>query len=141
MIRPAFNRPVLFVTLLSEQAKDISITHAVYSSIMTDEFTLRTPDALLNGLATELLITNCCPDIQNVKLLPICDIQYILASIRIASNGPELTVDLKCPKCLAVDPYSLDLQGNLPQLSAKIWYNSFVVEDFVLTFCPPSLEE
>lgn len=141
MTKPVFNRPVLYVSLLSEQAMKVNANHPVYSSTAIDEFTIRTPDALMNGTATELFIRNCCPDLINASKIQMCDVQYLLASIKVASQGPELEIILKCPECQELDPYTIDLQRVLPTLSAKKWFSTLNLDGFEFTFRSPTYEE
>jgi hypothetical protein len=141
MNKPVFNRPVLYVSLLSEQAMNVTANHQIFSSTAIDEFTIRTPDALMNGSATELYIKNCCPDMVNPGKLQVCDMQYLLASIKVASQGPEMEIVLKCPKCQELDPYDINLQQILPTLTAKKWFSTLNVDGFLFSFRSPTYEE
>jgi len=141
MAKPVFNRPVLYISLPSEQAMNVNAKHPVYSSTAIDEFTIRTPDALMNGSATELYIKNCCPDLINPSKIPACDLQYLLASIKVATQGPDLELILKCPKCQELDPYDINLQQVLPRLSAKKWFTPLNIDDFEFSFRSPTYEE
>ena len=136
-----FNRPVLYVSLLSEQASGITRNHSVYASTAIDEFTLRTPDALMNGIAMELYLKNCCPNLDNPNSILLCDLQHLLASIKIASQGPELEVLLRCPNCNTIDPYIINLQQVLPSLSANKWFSSITIDDFHFSFRSPTYKE
>jgi hypothetical protein len=121
--KPSFNRPKIYINLLSDFNKGITEQRAVYSMVIEDEFTLRTPDALLSGKATEQIIQNCCPEIQNPEDLLICDIQHLLANIKIASTGSSLDLLITCPKCSCQDPYELNLSNNINSLTAKKWFS------------------
>ena len=55
---PPFRKPSLYITLPSDRMRGFSGVHPVYSMVTTDDFIIRTPDALLNGLATEKIIEN-----------------------------------------------------------------------------------
>ena len=141
MNKPLFNRPVLYTLLLSDLARGKNDTHAVYSTIVADEYTLRTPDALMSGTATELLIKSCCPDISEPQDLKICDIQHLLATTKIASQGPSLEVLLPCPLCKSNDPYEIDLQQNISFLSARKWFEPLFIDRLSITFNPPTYRE
>jgi hypothetical protein len=141
MERPSFNRPILYTSLLSELAQGIDGNHIVYASVVADEFTIRTPDALMNGQATCSLIKSCCPDIAEPNNLLLCDIQHLLASIKIATQGSELEIVLKCPKCSAFDPYEIDLQNVVPFLSASKWFTPLTLDNLKIYFLPPTYEE
>lgn len=141
MNKPFFNRPVLYTPLLSDQSQGTTNTHAVYSTTVADEFTLRTPDALMNGEAVELIIQSCCPDIIDPQNLKICDIQHLLATTKIASQGPSLEVLLPCPLCKSNDPYDINLQQNISFLSAKKWFEPLIIDNLHITFKPPTYRE
>lgn len=64
-----------------------------------DNLLNKNPDALLNGDAVENAIKSCVPEIQNIKELPMNDIDAILVAIRYASAGDKLSYTIKCPKC------------------------------------------
>lgn len=140
MTKLSFNRPVLYTSLLSEQAVGIDGNHPVYASVASDEFTIRTPDALMNGMATESLIQSCCPSL-NVTDLLLCDIQHLLAIIKIATQGNLLEILLKCPKCHESDPYEINLQQVVPFLTAKKWFETLCIDDLFITFRSPTYEE
>ena len=136
-----FNRPAIYTALLSEQVMGINSNHAVYSSVVSDEYTIRTPDALMSGLATQMLIQSCCPTLLNPSKILLCDIQHLLAIIKIATQGPNLEVLLKCPKCGEHDPYEINLQHNITTLSAKMWFHSLNIENLFINFRSPTYEE
>jgi hypothetical protein len=137
----SFNRPAIYTSLLSEQARGIDGKHAVYSNTVLDEFTVRTPDALMNGTATQQLIQNCCPDITTPGALLSCDIQHLLASIKIATQGPDLEFNLKCTKCGANDPYEANLQLSVPYLSARKWFSPLKIDNITIYFEPLTYEQ
>ena len=141
MNRAIFNRPILYVTLLSDLSSREEKTHAVYSTTMVDEFTLRTPDALMNGAATEEIIKNCVPSIANPQELLLCDLQHLLISIKLASQGAELTVEMRCPNCSEIDPYTINLQHLLPTLTARKWLNPFVIDNMAIVLNAPTYKE
>ena len=141
MNKPLFNRPILYTSLLSELVEGKNDTHAVYSTTVADEYTLRTPDALMSGTATESVIKSCCPDILEPKNLKICDIQHLLATTKIATQGPSLEVLLPCPICKSNDPYDIDLQQNISFLSARKWYEPLTIDKMIIILKPPSYRE
>ncbi len=138
-MKPAFRQPVLFLNLISDAIQGIDLTHAVYSMTIADEFTLRTPDALINGSATKLLIENCCPSLATGSIRQ-SDIQQILASIRIASTGNNLDMMVSCPHCKAQDSYELNLQPVISMLTAKTWFEPLKINNLLIYFSPPSYE-
>ena len=56
----------------------------------TDEITLNTPDALMNGVGVVDMIHSCCPNIKNAWEIPVTDLDIILIAIRIASYGEKM---------------------------------------------------
>ena len=123
-MRPPFNQPKLYTTLLSEPH---GTNYAVYSMVALDEITRRTPDALLTGEATKKIITHCCPDIIEPDNLLSCDIQHLLATIQIASTGPKIEFIVACPKCANKDTYEINLSLMINSLTAKLWNESFEI--------------
>jgi hypothetical protein len=75
----------------------------------TDEIKLKTPDALFNGEALYSLFKSCIPDIIDPREIPICDMDKLLLGIRVATSGPELTINTKCPSCNKGEEYQIDL--------------------------------
>ena len=81
----------------------------VYPMTAKDEITLRTPDALLNGQGVIDVIQSCCPNIADAWRMPSVDVDATLIAIRIASYGPEMEFESKCPHCNETDNYAIDL--------------------------------
>lgn len=140
-MKPTFNKPILYTSLLSEQFHNVDSKHPVYSMVVLDEFTLRTPDALMSGLATEQVIQNTCPSISNAGELYISDIQHLLATLKIASYGSKMDFRLRCPKCNADDPYELDLQTTVPYMTCKKWFGSLDLDGLSIQFHPPTYRQ
>lgn len=120
MSKPTSNRPRLYTTLLSDSIQGITEQVSVYSMIILDEITLRTPDALMSGATCEQIIQNCCPDIKLDNLL-LCDVQHLLANIKVASSGMNIDMYINCPKCNTSDPYEFDLSKTINLLSSSKW--------------------
>jgi len=113
--------PELFINLPSDVALNNHSPVSVYASTAQDEIIVRTPDSLMNGLAMEQMIQNCCPEFQ-YKTLLACDITTILGSIRIANGENTLDVYIECPHCKNSDSYEIPLRQMLVNINAKDWY-------------------
>jgi phage FluMu protein Com len=74
-----------------------------------DEIKLKTPDTLFNGEALFDLFRSTIPDIQKPEEIPVCDVDKLLLGIRVASQGKQLDVKSKCPKCEKTETYAVDL--------------------------------
>ena len=68
---------------------------AVYSMTARDEMTANTPDALYTGLASTEILKRCMPDLKNPHLMPMLDVQFCLASVRLASYGNKITFNIR----------------------------------------------
>jgi len=137
----SFNRPKLYTNLLSDSITGNTKQISVHSMVILDEFTLRTPDALLSGKATEEIIKNCCPEIIEPENLLICDIQQILANIKIATTGMKVELLITCPKCSFQDPYEINLSSYINSLSANKWFTPLIMNDLIIYFSPPTYKQ
>ena len=82
----------------------------VYSMTANDEIAIKTPDALYTGQAITKVIQSCVPDILDPWLVPMTDIDYILASIRLASYGQDIQLSSTCKECGNEDNYTMEIQ-------------------------------
>lgn len=82
----------------------------VYSMTANDEIAIKTPDALYTGQAITKVIQSCVPDILDPWVVPMTDIDYILASIRLASYGQDIQLSSTCEKCGNKDDYTMEIQ-------------------------------
>jgi len=89
----------------------------------TDEITLNTPDALMNGVGVVDMIHSCCPNIKNAWEIPVTDLDIILIGIRIASYGEKMEYSSTCPKCENNDEYEIDLRLFMDQKIDMNLYN------------------
>lgn len=74
-----------------------------------DEMLMKSPDALMSGLALEETIKSCCPSIKDPAQLPTPDVDVLLLAIRAATYGNNMTVDADCPKCETENEYEFDV--------------------------------
>jgi hypothetical protein len=89
----------------------------VYPMTAIDEITSKTPDALFNGQAVAGIIKSCIPGIKDPWKMPSVDIDASLIAIRAATNGTDLELESKCPKCEEESKYGVNLIGLLGQMS------------------------
>jgi hypothetical protein len=83
----------------------------VYGMTGMDEIMMKTPDALLNGESTVLLIESCCPSIKDAWQVNALDTDLLLTAIRIATFGNNLEIMHTCsnPECESENEYDVDL--------------------------------
>ena len=109
--------------------------------VVLDEITLRTPDALMSGIATEKLIENCCPEITSAAQLLTCDVPALLRQIKIATSGLKMDINFTCPKCSAKDNYEIDLEIAGRSISAKNWFTPLDLGALKVYFSPSTYRE
>lgn len=78
-----------------------------------DEMLLKSPDALMSGMAIEKVIKSCVPDVKDPQQLPTPDVDTLLLAIRTATYGPEMSVDSQCPECGTDNSYTFDVNAIL----------------------------
>lgn len=117
---------------------------SVTSMTVSDEILLRIPDSLLNGHTTVEIIQNCCPSIADAWQIPLCDLNVILAGIRIASDNDASEITLSCPKCKNFHSYVINLQNFLDTYQNK-WKETIelLINDSILiiNFTPPIFKQ
>lgn len=137
-----FRQPSVYIDLPSQgkfypqgsltQAKQIS----VLPMTALDEINLRTPDALYNGTSMVNLVRSCLPAIQDPWSIPMIDFDTILIAIKMASNGNEIDVDTKCPKCEEENSFTADLGRMLGTIQAPDYDQVFKIKDLDIYFRP-----
>lgn len=75
----------------------------------SDEMLLKSPDALMSGLAVEKLIESCVPGIKLPHLVTSPDLDVLLLAIRAASLGNQMPIEVACPKCEHAMAFDVDL--------------------------------
>lgn len=142
-----FRQPAVYLKLPSqgtfwkESAIDIPATGEipVYPMTVKDEITFKTPDALMNGEGVVTVIESCCPNIKNAWDVPLSDLDPILISIRIASYGPTMDFQTKCPHCNAENEHTVDLRVLLDNLKTPT-YPTVTINNLKFQFKPPKFE-
>lgn len=108
----------------------------VYPMTSIDEITVRTPDLLFNGEAVARVIKNCVPSVQDPWALTTVDINAILVSIKIASNGQRLEIGSNCPHCGNENTFDVDLPQLLDRLKLADYSKPLTVGKLEIYFKP-----
>ena len=135
-----FRQPSIYLKLPSggkywdDDAIDLPATGEIpiYPMTVKDEITLKTPDALMNGEGMASVIKSCCPNIKDPWGIPLCDLDPILISMRLASYGNEMEIRSSCPKCNETNENILELSALLDQYKMPE-YGSVTVNNGKLT--------
>lgn len=111
----------------------------VYPMTAIDEITIKTPDALFNGVAVVDLIKSCVPNIVDPWKLHSTDIDAVLLAIKAASGTQNLEVESKCPKCSEAATYEIDVMNiltsiNVPNYDDLLEYGELKVKFKPLTY-------
>lgn len=142
-----FRQPAIYLKLPSQgrfwpdDAIDMPPTGElpIYPMTVKDEITIKTPDALMNGLGVVDVVQSCCPNIKNAWKIPATDLDAILIAIRLASYGSEMDIDSTCPKCNETNSNVIDLRILLDNLRAPE-YNPIDIEELTFSFKPQAFE-
>lgn len=108
----------------------------VYSMTAGDEINVKTPDALYSGTAVVKLIQNCIPGIKDAWHVPVIDLDYILAAIRLASYGENVELSARCPHCAESSDYAIAIQSILDHMQSVEFINEVRVNDFIFKLRP-----
>jgi hypothetical protein len=119
-----FRQPSLYLKLPSQgkfwpdSAIDLPATGEipVYPMTVKDEITLKTPDALMNGVGVIETIQSCCPNIKDAWKMPIIDLDAVLIAIRLASYGHDMDITTTCRNCSSENDNTVDLRMILDRL-------------------------
>lgn len=120
-----FRQPKIYVSLPSKGEfypegalkKTPNNEYPVFAMTARDELLFKTPDALMNGVATKEVINSCIPNILDPWKIPSLDVDAVLSAIRIATYGEEMEVSVRCPKCENVNDAVVDLRTVLDRLN------------------------
>lgn len=131
-----FRQPKIFVSLPSKGEfypegaleKTANGEYPVFAMTARDELLFKTPDALMNGVATSEVVKSCMPNIKDPWKIPSLDVDAILSAIRIATYGVEMEVTATCPSCQHLNDAVVDLRTVLDNLN-KIEFNTRVEID------------
>jgi len=144
-----FRQPALYIRLPSEgkywpdNSLEIPPNGELGVLPMTalDEISYRTPDALFNGDAVVKVVESCVPAIKNAWHMPGIDLNTVLVAIRIASDGNEIDLTTKCPKCNTEATYGVDLRRIIDQITPGDFSQSIKHGDMEIYFKPMSYQD
>lgn len=108
----------------------------VMSMTGKDEMLVKTADALMNGSATTSMIESCMPSIKDAWSTPRIDLDTIMIAIRIATYGPEMSVETKCPHCGHFNGGDIDLRWVMENIKQPELDPKFVCNDLMLHLKP-----
>lgn len=144
-----FRQPSLHITLPSRgkfypaSALNLPPTGEVpiYPMTAVDEIKAKTPDALFNGSALADIIGSCVPSITNPWLIPVVDLNALLAAIRLASYGYDMEINSSCPACQFRDAVTIDLRSVLNTIGSGDYDSAYVQGDLSFYFKPISYQQ
>lgn len=108
----------------------------VMSMTGKDEMMVKNADALMNGAATTGMIESCLPNIKDAWSVPRTDLDTVLIAIRIATYGPEMAVESKCPHCKHINDGAIDLRWVMENIKQPDLDAKFVCDELVLHLRP-----
>lgn len=148
-LKQYFRRPAVYLTLPSkgkfyaegvvEETPNGDIP--VYPMTAIDEITMKTPDALFNGVAMAELIKSCIPNIKDPWAINNVDFDAILIAIRAAEGKNEMEIDSQCPNCSEVNSYGLNLLSMLSSITAGDFDVPMQIHDLKIKFKPISYKQ
>lgn len=143
-----FRQPALYLKLPSQgrfwpdSAIDLPVTGEipVYPMTVKDEITLKTPDALMNGVGVIETIQSCCPNIKDAWKMPIVDLDAVLIAIRLASYGHNMDITTICKNCSSENDNTVDLRMVLDRLHIPE-FQSERIDNLTFKFRPQAFEQ
>jgi len=144
-----FRQPAIYISLPSggkwypENTLEPSTNgeFPVYPMTAIDEITYRTPDALYNGQAFVDVVKSCVPNVKDGWIVPSCDVDALLVSIRIATYGHEMEINSKCPECQSDEPRTLDLRQVMDRLVSPDYDEPIVKGDLKIYLQPLNYQQ
>jgi len=143
-----FRQPALYLKLPSQgrfwpdAAIDLPVTGEipVYPMTVKDEITLKTPDALMNGVGVIETIQSCCPNIKDAWKMPVIDLDAVLIAIRLASYGHDMDITTTCRNCSSENDNTVDLRMVLDRLHIPE-FQSERIDNLTFKFKPQAFEQ
>lgn len=114
---------------------------AVFSMTANDDILFKTPDALINGNATANNIKSCIPSVLDPWNIPLIDLDTMLVAIRIATYGPDMSINAKCPHCKTENSYDIPLQKFIDHFNTLDYNDTCVVDGFTIKTRPINYQE
>lgn len=140
-----FRRPTVYLTLpsLGKDYTDAQLIMPetgeipVYPMTAIDEITVRTPDALFNGVALVELVKSCIPAFIDPWSISSNDLDAVVIAIKAASssNG-AIDVETACPKCSESNTYAVNLVQLLAQIKPGDYSQTLPVGELTIKFKP-----
>jgi hypothetical protein len=142
-----FRQPSLYLKLPSQgqfwpdSAIDLPVTGEipVYPMTVKDEITLKTPDALMNGVGVIETIQSCCPNIKDAWKMPIIDLDAVLIAIRLASYGHDMDITTTCRNCSGENDNTVDLRMVMDRLQVPE-FRPERIDNLMFKFKPQAFE-
>lgn len=113
----------------------------IFPMTAVDEITSRTPDALFNGSAVINIIGSCAPNIKDPWSVNAIDLNSLLAAIRLASYGHEMSMTSVCPSCGNPHEITIDLRNVLDSIRMPDYDQPIVIGDLNCYFQPMSYRQ
>lgn len=144
-----FRQPKIYVSLPSKGEfypegalnKTSNNEYPVYAMTARDELLFKTPDALMNGIATKEVINSCMPNILDPWKIPSLDVDAVLSAIRIATYGEEMEVTVRCPSCENVNDAIVDLRTVLDRLNQIKFETKIEIGNQMIVYLRPMTYE
>jgi hypothetical protein len=144
-LKKYYRQPKLFIKLPSSGnfyppgvlEKTETGEYPVYAMTAKDELIMKTPDALLNGQATVEVIQSCFPNIKNAWMIPSIDLDAILISIRLATYGEKLDIEVTIPVVNDRRTFEMDLRQVLGGLLEAAYDSEVNVGNGLTAFLRP----
>jgi len=73
--------------------------------------------------------------------MPVIDVDYVLAAIRLATYGENITINSKCPECSNEDAYGIPIQSILDHYNSVNFINEFRINNFIFRIRPLNYRE
>lgn len=145
-LRSHFRQPKLYFKLPSQgrwwRPGSVEIPDngelAVMSMTGKDELLMKNADALMNGNATVDMIQSCIPEIKDAWSAPRTDLDSILIAIRIATYGPNMETESKCPHCEHINSNTLDCRWILENIQQPESEPEMLVDGLLFKLRPVS---
>lgn len=143
-LRQHFRRPAVYIKLPSagvgytpevlEMPNNGELP--VYPMTALDEISLRTPDALFNGVAISDVIKSCVPSIKDPMQLMVSDLDAVLIGIRSAGGQDTIDITTLCTNCQNEATYGVNLMAILTNMKLGNYSEPLTINDLEIKFRP-----
>lgn len=132
----SFRKPTIYLTLPGDT--DISNQLPVQGMTARDDLFLCTPDALMNGQATTNVIESCCPSITSGWNVPYHHLNTILGGIKLATEGDETSLQLRCKDCKEVSDYHVNIHALMQNIRGTAWITPIEINGLAVRLNAPT---